>query len=70
MPKRVPGRHHLQAWMRQTKLNQASAALALGLSQAMLSYLLAGKRCPGLSNGLRIQRVTGIVISSWEKDIV
>lgn len=61
------GRHRLRAWIDRSKVNQNEAAKLLDVHPVVLSEWLSGYRGrkPGLTNALKIERVTGIPVESW-----
>jgi transcriptional regulator with XRE-family HTH domain len=63
------GREQLQDWMDRrfggVHGQQTQAADLLGIDRTYLSQLLAGKRQPGLTTAVSIERLTGIAIEAW-----
>lgn len=59
------GRTQLRAWIERRGITQQDAAGIIGMDQVSLSYVLSGKRTPGLANATKIERATGIVTEAW-----
>jgi len=59
------GREQLAAWRERSKLKQYELARLLEITDAYLSQVLSGKRRPSLLIAVRIERETGIPVSSW-----
>lgn len=51
--------------MRRRGFNQADAARHLEFDEPYVSVLSSGKRTPGLSNAILIERRTGIPVEAW-----
>jgi transcriptional regulator with XRE-family HTH domain len=52
-------------WMRRRGFNQTETATFFGWDMTFISQLVRGKRKPGLTNAIRIERETGIPVESW-----
>lgn len=50
----------LRLWLDKQEKSQRSLAQRLKISDSFLSELLAGKRSPGFTLGLRIEALTGV----------
>lgn len=59
------GPEQLKDWMRRRGVNQSEAAELLGLDIPFMSLLVNGKRTPGLTNAIAIERQTGIPVEAW-----
>lgn len=59
------GRERLREYCDRHGFKQYELAKMLGLADAHLSQLLSGKRTPGLSIAVRIERETGVPAESW-----
>lgn len=63
------GREQLQSWIDrrfgQVHGRQSEAADLLGVDQSYLSQLLSGRRQPGLTTAVSIERLTGIPVEAW-----
>lgn len=59
------GAEQLIDWMARRGLNQREAAEHFGWDETFISQLRSGKRTPGLSNAVKIERETGIPIEAW-----
>ncbi len=58
-------RTRLADWIERTKVSQRHAAKLLGMHFTFLNNVLTGRRVPGLTNAVKIERVTGIPAVSW-----
>lgn len=56
----------LSDWMERRGLDQRSTAELLGMNETFVSKLMKGHRRPGLTNALKIQRMTGVSVEAWE----
>lgn len=59
------GGDQLRDWMQRRGFNQAEAAEHFGWDCAFVSMLVNGKRTPGLTNAIIIERTTGIPVEAW-----
>jgi transcriptional regulator with XRE-family HTH domain len=59
------GRLQLKDWIHRRVFMQREAAAYLGIDQTFLSQLVNGKRQPGLTNAVNIERLTGIPVEAW-----
>lgn len=60
------GRALLKAWLGRTKLRQNELAQQLAVNEPYLSNILTGvRRRPSLEIMIRIERLTGVPVSSW-----
>ena len=59
------GREQLRGWIDRSGFDQRKAAAALGITEAYLSQLLAGDRCPSLTMAVKFEQETGIPTESW-----
>jgi hypothetical protein len=57
----------LKEWRARRGLNQTLAAVECGIDTFHLSKLECGTRLPGRKLGLRIERVTGILVEWWDE---
>lgn len=60
-----PGPEQLKDWMERRRFNQRETAAHFDWDETFVSALLNGRRSPGLSNALRIERETGIPVEAW-----
>lgn len=60
-----PAREQLKDWIDRRQYNQREAANYLGFDESHLSSLLGGRRQPGLSNAIKLERLTGIPVEAW-----
>lgn len=65
MKRDTSGPEQLRDWMQRRRVNQTEAAALLGFDATFISQLLSGRRQPGLTNAVRIERMTGIAIEAW-----
>lgn len=54
--------------MQRRGFTQTEAAEYLGFDVSFVSHLVNGKRSPGLTNALVLQRKAGIAVDSWADD--
>lgn len=59
------GPEQFKDWMRRRGFTQADAARYLQFDEPYVSVLLSGKRSPGLTNAIHIERLTGIPVEAW-----
>lgn len=62
-----PGPTALWDWMERRVLNQREAARVLGVHYMSLNQMLRGKRKPGLTNALLIEKRAGIPAGLWAR---
>lgn len=55
----------LREWIERRGIQQNEAADILGIDQSFVSHILSGRRTPGLRRAVKIERITGIPVSSW-----
>lgn len=60
------GPEQLRDWMARRNINQKEAAETLSVNEVFVSQLLNRHRRPGLANAIKIERVTGIPVESWQ----
>lgn len=64
-----PGAQQLRDWIDRRWPNsdrkQRDAAEHLGWDETFIAKLLAGKRNPGLTNAIKIERESGIPVEAW-----
>lgn len=65
MTKMLHGPEQFKDWMRRRGFTQADACRFLGFDEPYLSGLLTGRRSPGLTNAVHIERLTGISVEAW-----
>ena len=53
-------KHPLEKMLRERGVTQGDLAKELGISGAMLSRIIHGKRRPGIDNALRISKYLGV----------
>ena len=58
----------LRAWFKSSGLSQQEAGRLLGVTQSHMSRLLGGRRSPGRSLALDIERATAgaVSVESWD----
>lgn len=68
----MTGADHLKDWMRLRGFTQAQAARYMGFEEPYMSLLARGLRTPGLTNAIRLERLTGIPVEAWtaEKEAI
>lgn len=59
------GPEQLVDWMQRRGLNQQETAVHFGWDVTFISQLVRGRRRPGLTNAIRIERETGIPVEAW-----
>lgn len=59
------GRDQLRDWIDRREFTQREAALYLSTDETMLSSWLSGRRQPGLTNAVKLERLTGIPVEAW-----
>jgi transcriptional regulator with XRE-family HTH domain len=59
------GREQLKDWMGRRGLNQTETAGHFGWDITFISQLVNGRRLPGLTNAVKIERETGIPVEAW-----
>lgn len=59
------GRDQLRDWIDRREFSQREAALYLSTDETMLSHWLSGRRQPGLTNAVKLERLTGIPVEAW-----
>ena len=59
------GAEQLKDWMDRRGFNHTEAAEYLGWDMTFVSKLVNGKRAPGLTNAVKIERETGIPVEAW-----
>ncbi len=59
------GPEQFTEWMARKGLSQREAAAYFSWDETFISKLCRGRRRPGLSNSVKIYRVTGIPMESW-----
>lgn len=59
------GPEQLKDWMRRRGFTQADAARYFGCDESFVSMLMSGRRGAGLTNAIRIERLTGIPVEAW-----
>jgi transcriptional regulator with XRE-family HTH domain len=57
----------LRGYLKASKRTQADLALAVGISEPMLSLILKGWRTPSLAAALRLSEETGIPVASFSR---
>ena len=60
-----PGPEQLKDWMARRGFNQSQTAEFFGWNFGFISMLVNGKRNPGLTNAVKIERETGIPVEAW-----
>jgi plasmid maintenance system antidote protein VapI len=61
----LSGRQRFAEWLQRSKLSQRAAAKLLGFHWTHVNQILSGRRQPGLTNAVHIERVTGIPVEAW-----
>ena len=64
------GAEQLADWMKRRLFNQQQAAAHFGWDNTFISQLVTGRRSPGLTNAIRIERETGIPVEAWVSSAV
>ncbi len=59
------GPEQLKDWMRRRGFTQADAARYMGCDESFVSMLMSGRRGAGLTNAIKIERLTGIPVEAW-----
>ena len=59
------GRDQLRGWIDRNGFDQRKAAVELAITEAYLSQLLSGDRCPSLTMAVKFEQETGIPTESW-----
>ncbi len=59
------GRDQLRDWMERREFKQREAAKYLQFDETQMSSFLSGRRSPGLTTAVRIERLTGIPVEAW-----
>ena len=59
------GAEQLRDWMDRRGFNQTETAAYLGFDIPFVSQLVNGRRNPGLTNAVSIERKTGIPVEAW-----
>lgn len=65
----LSGPAQFREWMRRRVYTQADACRFLKFDEPYLSGLLTGRRSPGLTNAIHIERMTGISVEAWTSDL-
>ena len=55
----------LRTWLNRSGHTQQAFSDKLGIHEAYVSFLVNGKRSPGLHLAVKISRLTGIPVESW-----
>ena len=58
-------KHPLEKTLRERGVTQGALAKELGISGAMLSRIIHGKRRPGIDNALRISKLLGVPMETF-----
>jgi hypothetical protein len=62
----MSGAEQFTQWIKLRKFKSKTAAAAfLGMNKSIVTKLANGRRCPGRTNALRLQDLTGIPVSAW-----
>ena len=64
------GAEQLVDWMARRGFTQREAAAHFGWDETFISQLRTGRRTPGLTNAIRIERETGIPVEAWMSSAV
>jgi transcriptional regulator with XRE-family HTH domain len=59
------GAEQLADWMRRRGFNAMEAAEYFGWDVTFVSKLVNGRRLPGLTNAIKLERETGIPVEAW-----
>lgn len=59
------GAEQLRDWMDRRGFNQRVAAAFFEWDETFISQLINGRRVPGLTNAIIIERKTGIPVEAW-----
>lgn len=63
------GSEQLRDWMDRRGFNQTETANYLGFDIPFVSQLVNGRRNPGLTNAVAIERKTGIPVEAWATEL-
>lgn len=59
------GREQLRDWLDRRGFSQREGSTYLTIDETMLSSWLSGRRQPGLTNAVKVERLTGIPVEAW-----
>lgn len=59
------GADQLTDWMKRREFSNTEAAGFFGWDLTFISKLVNGHRLPGLTNAIKIERLTGIPVEAW-----
>lgn len=62
------GARALAEYLERSNQSQQALSIRLGISAAMVSLLIAGKKPPGLKLAVRIELMTGVPTGAWARE--